>query len=57
LFENGYLFYQFFVVKSNAVQFRSNVKWLSFNLGHFLHGRLGLLQSAIGGKSIVYTCL
>jgi len=25
--ENGYLFYLFFVVKKDAVQYRSNVKW------------------------------
>jgi len=24
---NGYLFYLFFVVRNNAVQYRSNVKW------------------------------
>jgi len=24
---NGYLFYVFFVVKNNAVQYRSNVTW------------------------------
>jgi len=26
-FANGYLFYLFFVVKSNAFQYCSNVKW------------------------------
>jgi len=35
-FANRSLFYLFFVVKNNAVQYRYNIKWLvvSFNLGH-----------------------
>jgi len=43
--ENGYLFYLFFVVRNNAVQYRLTVKWCHLNLRHYyVHSLCVLLR-------------
>ena len=42
-FANGYLFNLYFIVRNNAVQYRSNIE-ASFNLGHYLQHVVPVFQ-------------